>query len=327
MKKKTLIMKQSPMKKVIYSLLPLTAASVYFFGWRSLLILAVVNIAGFLSEYIFARIYKKQVTQAVFVTNFLFALSLPPSIPVEIAVYGIIFGVVFGKMVFGGFGKNVFNPALTGRAFIYISFGKELQNAFLPNFSGFPGGFGQFSGSVDAVTNATPLFQMKEGGLSGLLENSDTGILDLLFGSTSGSIGETSAILIILGGLYLIFTKTANFRIVFGGTVSFLLFQTILYFVNPTLFVQPVYYMLSGSFLFGIMFMATDPVSASQTTNGGRWFYGTLIGLLTVLLRNFSTWPEAITFSILLANTFGPLLDHIMKSYKKKKKIKLEGAA
>lgn len=320
--KKPIIMKQAPMKKVIYSLLPLVALSVYFFGWRSLLVLAVVNAAGFLSEYIFALVYKKQVTTAVFVSNFLFALSLPPTVPLWIAVVGIMFGIVFGKMVFGGFGKNVFNPALTGRAFIYISFGNELTSMFTPNFSGFPGGFAAFSQPVDAVTKATPLFLMKEGGLDAALNESGYSLLDFLTGFTSGSLGETSAVLIILGGLYLMISKTANYRIVAGGTVSFMIFQTLLYLIDPVLYANPVYYALSGSFLFAIMFMATDPVSASQTTNTGRWIYGILIGVLTVLIRNFSIWPEAVTFSILLANTFGPLIDQIIKNIKKKKVAK-----
>ncbi len=317
--KKPLIMKQPPMKKVIYALLPLFAASVYFFGWRSLLIMAVVNAAGFLSEYIFALIYKKQVTAAVFVSNFLFALSLPPFVPLWIAAAGIMFGIIFGKMAFGGFGKNVFNPALTGRAFVYISFGSKLTSMFTPNFSGFPGGFAAFSQPVDAVTKATPLFLIKQGGLDSALNETGRNLFDLFFGFTSGSLGETSALLIILGGLYLLIAKTANYRIVAGGTASFLLFQTVLYIVDPAAYTNPVYYALSGSFLFAVMFMATDPVSASQTTNGGRWIYGVIIGILTVLIRNFSIWPEAVTFSILLANTFGPLIDQLMKNAKKKK--------
>ena len=313
MDKKPVLMKQKPMSKVLYALYPLALAGVYFFGWRTLLILAVVNAAGFLCEYIFSLVYKKQVTQAVFVTNFLFALSLPPTIPIWIAIVGICFGVIFGKMVFGGFGRNVFNPALTGRAFIYISFGKELNSMFVPSFSGFPGGFAAFlhGGAADAVSAATPLAQLSSG--------KKPDLFDLIFGPTAGSIGETAGILIILGGLYLMFSKTANFRIILSGIVSFITLQTIFYFTDQGVYANPVYYMFAGSFLFAIMFMATDPVSASQTTNLGRWIYGAIIGLLSVLIRNFSIWPEAMTFSILLANTFAPLIDYLIKEAKKKR--------
>lgn len=314
----SLMQKQAPMTKVIIALLPLVIASIYFFGWRSLLILTVVNAAGFLSEYIFSLVYKKPVTEAVFVTSFLFALSLPPTIPLWIAVTGIIFGVVFGKMVFGGFGRNVFNPALTGRALIYISFGNEMTSMFTGSFRGLPGGFAYFVQPLDSITKATPLFVMKEGGLSAFLHQGNGTLSDLFFGFSPGAIGETSALLILIAGIYLMVRKTANFRIVLSGTVSFLILQTVLFLAKSDVYINPVYYMLSGSFLFAIMFMATDPVSASQTTNAGRWIYGALIGILTVVIRNFSIWPEAMTFSILLANTFAPLLDHIIKNVKTK---------
>ncbi|MFW5712512.1 MAG: RnfABCDGE type electron transport complex subunit D, partial [Spirochaetota bacterium] len=130
-KKNSFMQMQPPMIKVVYALVPLVVASIYYFGWRFLLVLALVNAVGILTEYLMARTYSMKVTSSVLVTNFLFALSLPPTIPLWIAVVGIVFGVVFGKMVFGGFGKNVFNPAISGRAFIYISFGVPLTGKFV----------------------------------------------------------------------------------------------------------------------------------------------------------------------------------------------------
>lgn len=318
-KKKPLIMKQKPMFQVVWALVPLALASVYFFGWKTLVVLAVVNIAGFLSEYAFARVYKTQVTSAVFVTNFLFALSLPPTIPLWIPVVGIVFGVVFGKMAFGGFGRNVFNPALTGRAFIYVSFGAQMTAArswVLPA-GGAAGALGMWQS--DAVSTATPLVTLAQGG--------KVPFLDLILGNVPGSFGETSAILILLGGLYLMYKKTASWRIVVSGVSTYLAVQLIFWLLNVQGAYDPLSGLLSGSLLYGMMFMATDPVSASQTTDMGRVIYGVLIGVLTALIRTFSVWPEAITFSILLANMFAPLLNYLIREAKNKKKARAKEAA
>ena len=314
--KKSLIMKQKVMSQVVYALIPIAVFSVYLFGWRSLSILAVVNIAGFLSEYIFAKIYKKQVSTAVFVTNFLFALSLPPAIPYWIAVVGIVFGVVFGKMVFGGFGRNVFNPAISGRAFVYISFGAPMTSGFVLPASGFPGGFAQWLAGADAVSRATPLLELNSGG--------GVPLLNLVTGLSAGSLGETSAVLIILGGIFLIAKKAANFRIILSGLLGYLVMQSALFFGGVEAAINPLTGLFCGSLLYGLVFMATDPISSSQTTDGGRWIYGAVIGILISLIRVFSIWIEAVTFAILLANMFAPLLDHVLKERKKKLKAKLK---
>ncbi|KKK79690.1 hypothetical protein LCGC14_2830960, partial [marine sediment metagenome] len=157
-KRKAFIKWQKPNVRVVYALIAPAIASIYFFGWRSLLLLACVNLAGFITEYVFLRAYYKEpVTSAVFVTSFLFTLSLPPTLPIWIAVVGIVFGVLFGKMVFGGFGRNIFNPALTGRAFIYISFGAYMTASWVSPFQSFPGGFAFFA--ADTVTKATPMMK------------------------------------------------------------------------------------------------------------------------------------------------------------------------
>ena len=308
----SVIMIQPPMTKVVYALIPLAAASVYFFGWRALAVLAVVNAVGFLSEYIFARVYNRKVSSAVFVTNFLFALSLPPTIPLWIAAVGIAFGVVFGKMVFGGFAKNVFNPAISGRAFIYASFGYHLSSRFVQPVGGLFGGLVKWQSSVDALTKATPLVQFKEG--------LDVPVFDLLFGNTAGSLGETSALLIIIAGIWLMARKTASHHIVIPGLAGFLGFQALFYLMGIDGVPAPHYALLSGSILYGMMFMATDPVTASQTTNTGRWIYGAFIGILTSLIRTFSIWPEGITFAILTANMFAPLLNYVITQLKNKKR-------
>ncbi len=308
-KKNSIIMKQPIMARMLYALTPIVVVSIYYFGWRTLLVFAVVNITGFLAEYLFARVYKQKVSMAVFVTNFLFALSLPPTIPIWIAVVGIIFGVVFGKMVFGGFGRNVFNPALTGRAFIYVSFVVPMTSTWRNPIEGLFGGFAKFV--PDAVTQATPLRLLAGGG--------DVSVLNLFIGNVAGSVGETSAIIIIIAAIYLLWKKTASYRIMLSGLAGFLLFQTLFWLMGVKGVPEPIHALLAGSFLFGIVFMATDPISASQTTDTGRWIYGALIGVLTSLIRTFSVWPEGITFAILFANMFAPLLDYIIKNSGKKK--------
>jgi Na+-transporting NADH:ubiquinone oxidoreductase subunit B len=315
-KGKSLIMKQKPMLQVVYALVPLVFASIYFFGWRTLLVLAVVNIAGFLSEYLFARVNNKPVTSAVFVSNFLFALSLPPGLPLWMAAVGIIFGVVFGKMVFGGFGMNVFNPAISGRAFLYISFVVPMTGSWVNPVGGVAGGFTAFQ--ADAVTQATPLAMYAEG--------ETVPLLDLFLGNISGSMGETAAFLIIIAGLYLMIKKVANFRVVIGGFIGFLLFQIIFWLAGISAAVDPVTALLSGSFLFAVMFNITDPVSASQRTDLGRWIYGFMFGSLVVLIRLFSTWPEGTTFAILIINMFAPLLDRIIRETREARKAKAKGA-
>lgn len=308
-KKIELIKWQLPMKRVLYALAPVVLSAVYFFGWRCLIMLLVVNIAGFLAEYAFARYYREPVSSAVFVSNVLFALIIPPNLPYWMAAVGIIFGIVFGKMVFGGFGKNVFNPALAGRAFIYINFGAPMTARWYEPFKSVIGGFGHYT--TDAVSGATPMAAMKAG--------TDVPISSLLLGNTSGCMGETCALLIILGGLYLIYKKTASYMIVSSCIISMLALQAILWASGVKNAIEPFHAMLSGGFMLGAFFMATDPVSACKTTPG-KWIYGALIGILTVIIRVFSIWAEGFMFAVLLANMFAPITDYAINALKKGKK-------
>lgn len=300
-----------PMKMVLYALIPAIISSIYFFGLRSIFLLIIVSFAGYLCEYLFARQYNDKVHSSVFVTTVLYTLTLPPTIPYWMAVIGIIVGIVFGKMVFGGFGRNVFNPALVGRAFIYVSFGNYLTNRWVEplGFSEIFGGFIKYSS--DAITEATPLAEIARGGSASLF--------DLFIGNVSGSLGETSAILLILGGLFLVIKKIADYRIIISGIFGMLLMNFSLNIINVENAIPCIYALLSGGFLLGIFFMATDPVSASSL-NEGKLIYGFIIGVLTTLIRTFSVWPEGIMFSILIANMFIPIIDHSIKSYKKGKK-------
>ena len=312
------IQKQQAMRNVLIGLSPLVLAAIYFYGWRFIAVYLVVGVAGLLSEWFMAKKYGYKVTESLFVTATLFALSLPPTVPLWIAAVGIAFGIIFGKMVFGGFGRNIFNPAITARAFVYISFGVPLTARFIApqtTLSLFPAGFGVFSSAADSVGAATPLITKSVSHLS------------LLLGNIPGSFGETSAILIILGGAFIIYKKAANWKIVLSSLVGFLAFQTILWLTHTAQASDPIYAILSGSFLFAAFFMITDPVSSSQTTDTGRIIYGLAFGLLTVLIRIFSSWAEGVTFAILLVNMFAPLLDYLLKESKKKKKAKAAGVA
>ena len=303
------------MRNVLIGLIPLVLAAIYFYGWRFLALYAVIGATGLMSEWLMSKKYGYKITESLFVSSTLFALSLPPAVPIWIGGVGIAFGIIFGKMVFGGFGKNIFNPAITARAFVYISFGVPLTARFIApqtTISLFPAGFGAWTSGADSVAAATPLITKSASHLS------------LLLGNIPGSFGETSAVLILLGGIFIILKKAANWKIVVSSISGFLLFQTILWLTGTHLATDPLYSLLSGSFLFAAFFMITDPVSASQSTDLGRIIYGSMFGILTVLIRTFSNWSEGVTFAILLVNMFAPLLDYLIKQSKMKKKVPKE---
>jgi len=328
---------QLPMQRVLYALVPIVISSVYFYGWRALLMVIVANATAFVAEYVFTHRDQQPCTSAAFVTGTLFGLGLPPLLPMWMVVLGSAFGIVFGKMVFGGFGKNVFNPALTGRAFIYISFGDWMTargwTHAIPGVQGrplLPGGFAAWTAEqmigTDALTQATPgswltwpAERLAEAGITDAYYQ----WINLFLGNTAGVIGGTSTILVIAGGLYLLFTKTANYRIVVPAIIGYLLMQSLLHFTGAvsstgTFAAAPLQSIFAGSVLFAVFFYATDPVSGPKT-NEARWLYGAFIGLLYPVLTTFSVWPAAAQFCILLANMFAPITDYAINSLKGKK--------
>ena len=315
-----MILWQPPMKRVLYALSPVVLASIWFFGWRSLVVLAVASATAFLTEFLFVRGRKEPVSSAVFVTASLLALSLPPTIPYWMAAVGAAFAVIFGKMIFGGYGRNLLNPALTGRVFLYLTFAVPLTARWvLPLVSAagplrFPGSWGGFTRfAADAVSSATPLALLHDG--------RPVDLLPLLWGNVSGSLGETSAMLLALGGIYLLATRSANWRIVASELAAFLALQTALWLARVPRASDPLSALLAGSLLLGMLFMSTDPVSAAQT-QAGRWIYGALIGMLTVLIRTFSAWPEATGFAILLGNTFSGIIDYFVRRGRERAKAR-----
>jgi Na+-transporting NADH:ubiquinone oxidoreductase subunit B len=299
------VMRQRLMDKVLIALFPISLFSVFLFGWRVLVVLLVSNIFAFVAEYLFIRKKKNgKVSSAAFVTATLLALSLPPTIPFWIVAVGVIIAIVFGKMVFGGFGMNIFNPAIVGRAFIYVSFPNEMTINWLKPFTKFPGGFAAWQNS-NLLTSATPMMNIEELQTSGLSK--------LFIGNIAGSIGETSTLLILLAGIYLVYTKTAKWQ----GIVAFILasvtFSALFYHGNPLPF------LLSGGAMFGAIFMITDPVSSPRNITA-LWIYGALVGFLTVLIRKYALFTEGFMFAVLLANSFIPIIEFGLDKAKVRKK-------
>jgi Na+-transporting NADH:ubiquinone oxidoreductase subunit B len=292
-------------------LIPLVCISIYLFGWRSLALILVTAVFGIVTEALFTFRRDKPVTSAVFVTCLIYSLSLPPTLPFWIAIIGIIVGVAMGKMVFGGFGQNVFNPAMVGRCFIYITFPLEMTNRWVEPFWGGVGGLSSWSAPVDAVTRATPMMDLQQG-LS-------VSIQKLFVGNVAGSLGETSAFLILLGGAYIIYKKAAPWRLATSCLLGGLILSSIFYGLGFQGISSPISTILSGSFFFGTAFVATEPISGAKT-KPGQWIYGFIIGALTVTLRGYSNFSEGIMFSVLLMNAFVPILDRTVRQIQAPKK-------
>lgn len=280
-------------------------------------IIIVTYAVGFFWETVFASLRGHQISEGLLVTGLLFPLTLPATIPLWQVALGISFGVVIGKEVFGGTGRNILNPALTGRAFLYFSYPVSISgNIWVAGAS-----------QVDGVTGATALSVVAENGqkITGALSDAGFSLSNLFFGFVPGSIGETSALCCLIGAVFLMVTRIANFRIIIGGILGLIATSTLFYLIpggtDSWLNAGPLYHLCAGGFLFGISFMATDPVSAPGT-NPGRWIFGILIGFLTVVIRLANpAFVEGIMLAILFMNVFAPLIDHIVLKTTTSKRI------
>ena len=331
------------MRRVLLALLPCIAGSVYFFGWRSLVIVIWAGLTGFITELIFTRIRSEPVSEAVFVTTTIFALIMPPTVGFHVVTIGAVFAVMFTKEIFGGFGRNIFNPAMAGRCFVYICFPVAID--------GFMGTCGRrtlwgaldrwtTAATAEAVTSATPMAYLKAGKIilssdkqaskdipfdiaedNVVKVKKNTFLNGLLFGRTSGTMGVTSAILILIGGIYLYVTKTASRTIIIYLIITYAVLNQILYWfgVEPVPGAWPA--VLGAGFLFGAFFMATDPVSSPRTETA-KAIYAVIIAICTLVIRNFSIFNGGLMFSVLIGNMFAPILDHAVQSLKKKKEVK-----
>lgn len=327
MLKKTLHISSSPhifkghstdqiMKNVVWALLPVVFYSVYAFGWNALLVIATATLGSVITEHILCRLSKKETTIADYsavITGILLGLTLPPAFPLWMAFVGGALGIALGKHIFGGLGYNVFNPALVARAVLQAAFPVAITTwhpAFLPDR------FSEIASSVlalplmqphyDVISGATPLSAFK-------FEGYTTPASELAFGLVSGSAGETCAVIIILGGIYLIARNMMNWRIPAAVLLSAFLLSGALYLVNSELYPSPVFMLFSGGLMLGAVFMATDMVS-SPITPLGLWIYGAIIGVLTIVIRIWGGLPEGVMYSILLANAISPQIDRVIKN-------------
>ena len=292
------------MSTVIIALLPCVLAALYFFGLRVLSMIVVSYAVGGMVEVLFAVVRKEEINEGFLVTGLIFPLVLPPALPLWMVGVGVAFGVVVGKELYGGTGRNPFNPALVGRCFLAIAYPVAMSAQWLKPGAGFLGRIAQYVGpaDVDALSSATPLVSAKHGTFAGLS--------DLLIGNVSGSAGETSALAVLIGGVFLLGTRVANWRTVAGILGSFYLLGALLHHVEPASFGPAGWHVLAGGLLFGTFFMATDPVTG-PVTNPGKWAYGGIIGVSTLLIRNLTGWVEGMMFAILLGNIAAPILDEV----------------
>ncbi|HAK94071.1 MAG TPA: RnfABCDGE type electron transport complex subunit D [Planctomycetes bacterium] len=291
------------MSVVLACLLPCAAWGIYSFGWRVAALIAVSYAFGVGTEAIFAGARKETLSEGAFVTCMLFPLTLPPTTPFWVCAVGIVFGIVFGKEVFGGTGYNVFNPALVGRCFVYISFPRHLVgNVWTDPIPGAAGGFAAWDAGVDAVTSATPSHLVH-------VHECQVPFADLLFGLSAGSAGETLRIWIIAAGLILALTRVASFSIMISTVIGAFATSAIGHYAAPVTWPCGAMGVLGGGLLFGAVFMATDPVSGPRHPLS-RWLYGLGIGAVSVLIWMYSGYPQGVMFAILLMNIAAPILDH-----------------
>ena len=290
----------------------------FLIGLKTVLPLyAVVFTVGGIWEVVFAVSRGHEINEGFLVTGFLIPLVLPPAIPLWMVAVATTFGVVIGKEIFGGTGFNIFNPALVARAFLFFAYPAAMS--------------GDKVWTVDAMSGATPLLEVsaQEGMSATALLSGHFTWVQMFYGFIPGSIGETSTIAILIGAVILLITGIGSWRVMLATTVGMTLtavglnnFGTAIGSTNPMLYLPPIYHFVMGGFAFGMVFMATDPVSCAQT-NRGRWLYGLLIGFMCVIIRAINpAYPEGMMLAILFANAFSPLFDYfvIQVNIKKRKR-------
>lgn len=287
-------------------------------AWKVIPIIFVSYAAGGFWEVLFAVLRKHEINEGFLVTGILYALTLPPTMPLWQVAVGISFGVVFGKEIFGGTGMNVFNPALVARAFVFFAYPAQISgsNVWV---------------AVDGFTRATPLAVAaaapKGSSVIDALQNAGYNFNNMFTGFIPGSIGETSAFACLIGLVFLLVTQVASWRTIAGCTIGLLAMSGLFYAIQGPdklafFALPPHWHLIMGGFAFGAVFMATDPVSCAATDTG-RWIYGILIGILTVLIRVVNpAYPEGVMLAILFMNMFAPLIDYFVVEQHKKNRLK-----
>ena len=296
---------------VVIAMLPALLASWYYFGLDALLVSLTAVASAMLFEYLITKFILKETPDlmdgSAVITGLLLAFNVPSNLPLWIVIIGTFVAIGIAKMSFGGLGKNPFNPALVGRVFILLSF--PVQMTSWPVVTG-----KVFPMAMDAVTGPTPLGLVKDGlkngeAMSALLAKVPS-YHDMFFGAMGGSMGEVSAMLLLLGGIYMLLRKIITWEIpvAFIGTV--VVFSGILWLIDPGRYLNPLFHLLTGGIMLGVFFMATDMVT-SPMTRKGQLIFGAGVGALTIIIREWGAYPEGVSFAILLMNATVPLLNKL----------------
>lgn len=311
------------MMDVLIALLPSLLVSIYFFGFSAIQLVLVGAVTCVGVEYLIQKyLLKTEVTihdLSAAVTGVLLALNLPPSSPWWLILLGSIVAIGVAKMTFGGLGQNIFNPALVGRVFLLISFPVIMTDWTIPS--------SWFRAGVDASTGATPLALIKEGLAQGQTVDQimalypDLSYFEMLFVKVGGSVGEVSALALLLGLAYLLVRRVIRPHIPVSILLTIAVFSGIFWLIDPAQYTDPLFNILTGGVLLGSIFMATDYVTSPMTARG-MVLYGVGIGLITMLIRMFGSYPEGISFAILIMNSVVPLINKYIKPARFAKEVK-----
>lgn len=297
------------MLDVMIALAPATLAALWYFGISAFLVIFATITGAVLTEMAFIPRERRRVILmdgSGLLTGLLLGLTLPPGLPMWMAFVGGVVAIGLGKTIWGGLGNNLFNPALVGRAFLLATFPIAMTTwtaasdgfwTLRPTNFDFPFTYTE----IDGLTAASPLGLMK-------FDQEATPVIQLFFGNTAGSLGETSSLLLLLGGVYLYLRRHIDWRIPASIVLTVLIFSGILYSVDSVIYPAPLFSVFSGGLMLGTIYMATDPVT-SPTTPLGTWMFGIGVGLLVILIRVFGGMPEGVMYSILLMNAATPLID------------------
>ena len=313
---------------VTIALVPAMIAAGWLFRFYALILIGTCVISALATEWLCNVIRRKPNPAeslgdfSAVVTGIILALSLPPALPAWVAVIGTVFAIVLGKMVFGGLGANIFNPAMAGRTFLTASFGILMTtwtvpatiDPGMPRVGAASGIDARSQATVLATTQATPLAASKDAIKKqfGAVDVSNQLFWGLFLGQTGGCLGETSALALLVGGAYLLIRRTINFHIPLAVLLSVFVFATIAFLIDDDTYVSPLVHLTSGGMLLCAFFIATDPVTAPLSTKG-MWIFGIGVGGLIMLIRIVGEYPEGVMFAILLMNAVTPLIDRLCK--------------
>ena len=308
---------RSVMIDVIIGLAPAVVAAGYYFRIHALVLITTCVISCVATEALCNVICKRSNSLDDFsaiVTGIILALSLPPKLPLWAAIVGSVVSIAIGKMVFGGLGANIFNPAMVGRTFLSVSFGVLMTSWTVPATIDPAMSAVAQENAIDMRTQATPLAWSKMAIKNELGADiyAEDQLVASFTGEVGGCLGETCGIALLLGGLYLLIRRTINFHVPLAVLISAFIFASIAYFIDSYAYVEPFFHLTSGGLLLCAFFIATDPVTAPLTRRG-MWLFGIGVGTITMLIRIVGEYPEGVMFSILLMNAVTPLIDRLFK--------------